>query len=93
MANTKSALKRIRSSARKREHNHVFRVRARTFVKKTRKLVAEGRLDEARVAAMQAVKTLDKAAIKGVIHPNNASRRKSRLMRMLAAAEREAQAE
>ena len=64
-----------------------FRVQARTYVKKTRKLVAEGRLDEAREAAHLAIRTLDKAASKGVLHRNNVARRKSRLMHMLAAAE------
>ncbi len=88
MANTKSALKRIRSGAKKRERNRVFKTRARTYVKQTRKLVAEGRLEEARAAAQQAIRTLDKAASKGIIHSNNAARRKSRLMHMLAAAEK-----
>ncbi len=87
MANTKSAIKRIRSSQRKRERNQVFRTQARTYIKRARTLVQEGRLDEARVSAQQAVVTLDKAAVKGIIHPRNAARRKSRLEKMLAAAE------
>jgi small subunit ribosomal protein S20 len=62
-------------------------------VKKTRALVEQGRLEEARETAQQAVSTLDKAAVKGIIHPNNAARRKSRLMRMIAAAEEQQQAE
>jgi small subunit ribosomal protein S20 len=88
VANTKSAIKRIRSSERKRERNRVFRSRARTHIKRTRTLVQEGRLDEARESAHQAVVTLDKAAVKGIIHPRNAARRKSRLEKMLAAAEK-----
>jgi len=87
LANTKSAIKRIRSSERKRQRNQVYRSRARTYIKQTRALVGEGRLDEARETAQKAISTLDKAAIKGIIHPNNAARRKSRLMRMIAAAE------
>ena len=87
MANLKSALKRIRSSERRRQRNRLFRSRARTYVKQTRKLVTEGRLEEAHEAARLAIGTLDKAAAKGIIHPNNAARRKSRLMRMLSAAE------
>ena len=87
VANTKSAIKHIRSSERKRQRNRVYRSRARTFIKRTRKLAAEGRLDEARETAQMAISTLDRAAGKGIIHPNNAARRKSRLMRMLAAAE------
>ncbi len=87
MANTKSAIKRIRSSQRKRERNRPYRVQARTYIKRTRKLVAEGLLDEARESAQLAIRTLDKAASKGILHKNNVARRKSRLMHMLAAAE------
>lgn len=88
MANTKSAKKRIRSSARKQEQNRVFRASARTFVKKARHLVEEGKVAEAEAMTRQAASVLDKAARKGVIHPKNASRRKSRLMRALAAAQK-----
>lgn len=91
MANTKSAIKRIRSSERKRERNRVYRSQTRTYIKRTRKLVAEGRLEEAREAAQLAASTLDRAASKGVIHRNNAARRKSRLMHLLAAAETQAE--
>ncbi len=86
MANTKSAIKRVRSNERKRQQNRVFRSRARTFIKRTRRLVAEGEIDQAQESAQLAVSSLDRAATKGVIHRNNASRRKARLMRMLAAA-------
>ena len=67
MANTKSAIKRIRSSAKKRERNRVFRSRARTFVKKTKRLIAEGKIEEAREKAQLAISALDKAAEKGMI--------------------------
>lgn len=90
MANTKSAIKRIRSSERKRKINQVYRSRARTFVKKTRALIAAGNLEEAEVMVQQAASALDKAAQKGVIHENNAARRKSRLMRQLNQAKQEA---
>jgi len=83
LANTRSALKRIRSSARKRERNQVFRSQARTFIKKTRRLIAEGKTGEARQEAQLAISALDKAAEKGVIHKNKAARYKSRLMRRL----------
>ncbi len=61
----------------------MFRSRARTFIKKTDRLIAEGKLEEAAQAARQAISALDKAAVKGVIHKNNAARRKARLMRRL----------
>lgn len=80
MANTRSALKRIRQNARRRERNRRFRSAARTYIKKTRRLIAEGRLEEAQEAARLAISTLDKAAVKGILHRNNVARRKSRLM-------------
>jgi len=83
LANTKSAMKQIRSSARKRERNRLFRSRARTCINKTRRLIAEGRIEEAREEAQRAIVTLDKAAEKGIIHKNKAARCKSRLMKRL----------
>lgn len=83
MANTRSAMKQIRSSARKRERNQVFRSRARTHINKTRRLIAEGEIEKAREEAQLAVVALDKAAAKGIIHKNKAARSKSRLMKRL----------
>lgn len=80
MANIRSAIKRIRSSARKRQYNQLQRSRARTLVKNTRRLIATGKLDQAEALAREAASALDKAAEKGVIHKNNAARHKSRLM-------------
>ena len=84
MANTRSALKRIRSSEKKRQRNRIFRSSARTYVKKARQLITEqGQTEESQAAVRQAISALDKAAQKGVIHKNNAARRKARLMKML----------
>jgi small subunit ribosomal protein S20 len=83
LANLKSSIKRIRSSQRRAEYNQVTRSTARTYVKKARRLIEEGNLEEAETVVVQAVSALDKAAEKGVIHRNNAARRKSRLMNML----------
>jgi len=83
LANTRSAMKQIRSSARKRERNQVFRSRARTYINKARRLIAEGKIEEARKEAQLAIVTLDKAAEKGIIHKNKAARCKSRLMKRL----------
>ena len=88
MANLQSAIKRLRSAERRRLRNREFSGRARTAIKKARKLMEEGRLEEAREAAQMAASALDKAAEKGIIHKNNAARRKSRLMRRLNQAER-----
>ena len=92
MANIKSAKKRIRSSERRRVNNNFFRSSARTYVRKTRQLIADGRLDEAEEVSRQAISLLDKAARKGVIHQGNASRRKGRLMQALASARSTAKA-
>lgn len=83
MANMRSAIKRLRSAERRRLHNRVYRGQARTAVKKARTLIEAGRVDEAREAVRAASSALDKAAIKGIIHKNNAARRKSRLAQAL----------
>lgn len=80
MANIKSAIKRIRQSEKARVRNRVYRTRARTFVKRANALLEQGRLDDAVAASKQATSALDRAAEQGVIHKNNAARRKSRLM-------------
>jgi small subunit ribosomal protein S20 len=89
LANTKSAIKRIRQNDKRRVRNRVYRGRARTFVKNARLALENGDLEVARAATMQAVSELDKAAQKGVLHNNNASRRKGRLMKQLAALEKQ----
>ena len=87
MANHKSALKRIRTSERKRIRNRLLIGRARTEIKKAHMEIAGNNLEAARAATLEAIRTLDKAANKGILHPNNAARRKSRLMKRLAALE------
>ena len=83
MANTKSAIKRVRSSEKKRLRNRQFRTEARTYIKKARTQIEAGELDEAQKSVAEAVRALDKAAEKGIIHKNNAARRKSRLTSQL----------
>lgn len=89
MANIKSAIKRNRQNKKRRLRNRIFRGRASTYIKQARAAIEAGDLDAAREATGQAVSTLDKAAEKGILHKNNASRRKGRLMRRLAAFEKE----
>lgn len=83
LANTHSAIKRIRSNERKRQVNLIHRTRARTYVKRARRLIITGKLEQAQIMTRQAASALDKAAQKHVIHKNAAARRKSRLMRQL----------
>lgn len=84
MANHKSALKRIRSSARRRISNRIYTSRTRTEVKKARLEIEGGNLQDAIAQTRVAISLLDKSASKGIIHKNNAARRKSRLMKKLA---------
>ncbi len=84
MANTKSAKKRIRSNERKHERTTMYRSRVKTAIKTAEQSIYSGAADEATIR--EAISTLDKAAVKGIIHKNNAARRKSRLMKKLAAA-------
>lgn len=84
MANTASAKQRIRNSARKAKFNQLHRSRARTAVKAARGALAARDGAGAAEALKTAMSTLDRAAGKGVIHKNNAARRKSRLAKQLA---------
>ncbi len=85
MANHKSAIKRIRQNEKRRMHNRMYRSRARTFVKRARETMRTGTVEEAAAATRLAIRDLDMAASRGVIHPRNAARRKSRLMKQLHA--------
>ncbi len=89
MANIKSAIKRNKQNEKRRIRNRIFRGRARTAVKKARQELAGSDTAVARQATMEAVSALDKAAEKGVLHKNNAARRKGRLMRRMAALEKQ----
>jgi small subunit ribosomal protein S20 len=88
LANTKSAIKRIKQNHKRRLRNRLFNSRTRTYVKHARNSMAESTPQEARKATLEAISALDKAAEKGIIHKNNAARRKSRLMRHLAEMEK-----
>lgn len=82
MANTRSAIKRIKTSERRRQRNAAVKSETRTYVKRARSAIGDAP-SEAGAALKAAISALDVAARKGVIHANNAARRKSRLMRML----------
>jgi small subunit ribosomal protein S20 len=83
MANHKSAIKRIRQNEKRRLYNRIYRNRARTLVKRARASIESGSVNEAVEATRRAIRDLDMAASRGVIHPNNAARRKGRLMKQL----------
>ncbi len=83
MANIKSQIKRNRQNEKRRLNNRNVRGSARTAVNQARAAFAEGS-EDTKETVLKAISTLDKAAEKGVIHKNNAARRKSRLMKKLA---------
>jgi small subunit ribosomal protein S20 len=79
VANIHSAKKRIRTNARKHMRNTMYRSRAKTMIKRAEAEIFNGTPDAE--AVRQACRTLDKAAGKGILHKNNAARRKARLMK------------
>jgi small subunit ribosomal protein S20 len=85
LANIKSAIKRNKQNEKRRIRNRVYRGAARTYVARARAAIAGKETEAAEAATLEAISALDKAAQKGVIHKNNAARRKSRLMKRLAA--------
>lgn len=83
MANLKSQIKRNRQNDKRRLRNRATRGTARIAVRTARTAIDSG-IPESKAALMAAISALDKAAEKGVLHKNNAGRRKSRLMKAFA---------
>ncbi len=83
MPNTRSARKQVRVTQRRRLRNKSIQSLCKTNITKAERLIFSGELESAQEAAVAAISSLDRAAEKGVIHPNNAARRKSRLMKKL----------
>jgi small subunit ribosomal protein S20 len=75
----------IRVAAKKRQRSQPVRTLAKTSVDKAEKLMAARQAETAQAAVVEAISALDKAAEKGILHKNNAARRKSRLMKKLNA--------
>ena len=83
MPGSRSAQKQVRVAERRRLGNKSIRSLCKTNITKAERLIFLGELEAAREAVVAAISALDKATEKGVIHPNNAARRKSRLMKKL----------
>lgn len=81
MANIRSQIKRNKQNEKHRLRNRFYRGKARSFIKKARTAIDGGDKELAQERLNEAIKALDKAAVKGIIHKNNAARRKSRLMK------------
>jgi small subunit ribosomal protein S20 len=85
LANIKSQIKRNRQNDKHRLRNRVYRGEARTAIKSVRAAIDEGNAETSKAELLRAISMLDRAAQKGVLHKNNAARRKSRLMKAYAA--------
>ncbi len=79
MANTSSAKKAVRKIARRTEVNRARRTQMRTFVKKVEEAIASGDQAAAQAALAAAQPLMMRAAQKGIVHKNSASRKISRL--------------
>jgi small subunit ribosomal protein S20 len=79
MANTASARKRIRQTKTRTERNHARKSRMRTFLKKVEAAIAGGNKEAANEALRAAQPEIQRAATKGVTHPNTVARKLSRL--------------
>jgi small subunit ribosomal protein S20 len=84
VANTPSAQKRIRQNEKRRLRNRAVRSTVRSSVKSAREALASKSTDSA-AAVRDAIRALDRAVTKGILHRNTAARRKSSLVRTLNA--------
>lgn len=88
MPNLPSAKKRVRQEAKRRERNKSVKSAVRTRVTTAREAIAaDAQAPETEEQVRAAIVALDRGVSKGVLHPNNAARRKSRLMARLHKAE------
>jgi small subunit ribosomal protein S20 len=85
MANTKSALKRVRQTEVRTERNRADKTRMKTLRKKTLAAIAAGDKPAASTAASTFASALDKAAKRNLIHPNKAANLKSKTAKALGA--------
>lgn len=83
MANTRSAIKRMKQSERRRVRNRSVRSRVRAAVKAAR-LALDTQAQDSRATVQAAMRTLDRAVTQGVLHRNTVARRKSALARRLS---------
>jgi small subunit ribosomal protein S20 len=86
LAHTKSAKKSIRTMSEMRTRNRAINSSVKTAVARAEKLIVSKEMEPAREAVKEATTALDRAAQKGIIHVNNAARRKSRLTKKCNAA-------
>jgi len=85
MPNSANAKKRLRQSIDRRDQNRASRSEMRTQLRRVRAAVAEGDVEKSETEFRAAVKCLDQAAARNVIHANAAARTKSRLSKAIKA--------
>jgi small subunit ribosomal protein S20 len=83
MPHTRSAKKSMRKNEKRRLHNRAAKKAIKVQTKKVLALVKAGSADDLRQEVVLAIKKLDKAAARRVLHPNTAARKKSQLARLL----------
>jgi len=86
VAHTRSAKKMIHVQSEERRRNRAIKSSVKTYIDKAEERISGKELEPAKEAVQQASVALDKAAHKGVVHPNNAARHKSRLSKKFNAA-------
>ena len=84
MANIKSQIKRIRTNEKARQRNKTVKSSLKTSIRRFREAADAGNSDEAGTLLRSASRALDKAASKGVIHPNQAANKKSAMAKRFA---------
>ncbi|RQD72753.1 MAG: 30S ribosomal protein S20 [Candidatus Syntrophonatronum acetioxidans] len=82
MPNTKTALKRMKTNLKREERNKAVKTRIKSSVKRFENALKADNKEEAQKFLNMAYRNIDKAVSKGILHKNNASRKKSRLSKL-----------
>ena len=85
MANSASSKKRAKQAIKRNKHNSQIRAKVRTFIKKVTYALEAGNKEEAQSGYATMQKNVDQAVSKGLMHKNQAARRKSRLVAQIKA--------
>ena len=85
MAHSLSAKKRIRQSAKRNAQNRARRAVVKSQIREVKDAIVHGDAAKAKTEALAAVKLLDRESARGLMHKNQAARRKSRLAKKLKA--------
>jgi len=81
LPNIKSAAKRVEIARKRNQRNSALKSTVKTAIKKFEATLGDGNQEATKTALVKAIKTIDSAVTKGLLHKNNAARKKSRLQR------------